>query len=142
MLRRVLTVVTIAALTLSSSSEARADFTWECGHADVSCRGLMNDLVTQKFTARFAHDRYAIQVYAETTRFDQGDGVTMAIVGVVPRARGTHAHMPNRIWRVVTYHARVGDAYERQQKSRNAIRRAVENMMASCDDSPSCDILD
>lgn len=108
--------------------------------ANVECKGLFNDLLTEKFLKRFPADQWAIFVYADTYVFGDGKATSQAVVGVVPISKEKFAYFPNQTSSHIVTTPRLSSAYGKQDVERKTIRRAVEKLMASCDAVKNCDL--
>ena len=141
-MRFVLTLFLFALLpALAPAQSADADtFTIQCGHSEVSCDDLFGDLVTAKFTRAFDHRVWAIFVYSQNVAYSDGSGVAMTIVGVVEQNRSKYSYFPRKRWSRAVFRLVMGNAYERKEALRQAVRKTVETMMAECEDSPTCNI--
>jgi len=135
-------LIVLVMLIASSFSVYAGRYSYNCWMTDISCDGLFRDMVSDKFTAKFPHDRFEIFVYAKTHAFSDGSGVSYSIVGVVPMLNQSYKFFPNRVWRNVTYFKNVGDSYAQKSHSREVIRKSIQAMMADCDYSKNCDILE
>jgi hypothetical protein len=133
-------LMTVAALFVATVSAHAGAFSFNCS-TDVSCSDLLSDVVTEKFTTKFPNDIYEIFVLSHTSVFSNGTSASYAVVGVVPKSKLSHYFAPNRSWDSVSYYGSLGNAYDKQNKSREIIRKAVESMMAACEDSKGCEIL-
>lgn len=101
------------------------------------------DLVSDKFTNRYPVSQYSIHVIYDFQTYSDGGGVGFAVAGVVPRAKSKDwVYTP--IGRYVVTQRFNGKAIgpkEKFQLTVETIRLSVEHMMAECDASPKCDIL-
>jgi hypothetical protein len=108
--------------------------------ANVECKGLFNDLLTDKFLARFPADKWEVFVYADTLPFGDGRATSQAIVGVVPVSKEKFAYFPNQTSSHLITTPRVSNAFDKKDVERKTIRRAVEKLMASCNELKNCDL--
>jgi hypothetical protein len=108
--------------------------------ANVECQGLFNDLVTQKFLARFPSDKWQIFVYADTYPFGDGKATSQAVVGVVPMSKERFIYFPNQTSSHIVTTPRLSSGYDKQDIERKTIRRAIEKLMASCNELKNCDL--
>lgn len=108
--------------------------------ANVECKGLFNELVTDKFLARFPPDKWSIFVYADTYVFGDGKATSQAVVGVVPVSKEKFAYFPNQTSSHIVTTPRLSSGYDKQDVERKTIRRAVEKLMASCNELKNCDL--
>jgi hypothetical protein len=115
-------------------------YSFDCGSSKVNCKDLFADLVPDKFTTRYDHRHYQIFVYSAISAFSDGAGVTVAIVGVTPTSSGNVSYFPNRQWRHTIHRPKVGNAYDQQELLKSTVRKAIESMMAECENQPQCDI--
>jgi len=76
-------ILVLAVLLFASVSSYAGNFAFTC-HADVSCKDLFPDMVTDKFMEKFPNDQWAIFVIGRMSPFSDGAGVSYAEVGVVP----------------------------------------------------------
>jgi hypothetical protein len=108
--------------------------------ANVECTGLFNDLVTDKFLAKFPSDRWTIFVYADTYVFGDGKATSQAVVGVVPISKEKFIYFPNQTSSHIVTTPRLSAGYDKQDVERKTIRRAVEKLMASCNEVKNCEL--
>lgn len=108
--------------------------------ANVECRGLFSDLLTEKFLARYPADTWEIFVYADTLAFGDGKATSQAVVGVVPISRQKFAYFPNQTSSHTVTTPRLSSGYDKDDLERKTIRRAVEKLMASCNEVKNCDL--
>jgi hypothetical protein len=108
--------------------------------ANVECKGLFNDLVSQKFLARFPAEKWEIFVYADTYVFGDGKATSQAVVGVVPISNEKFAYFPNQTSSHIVTTPRLSSGYDKQDVERKTIRRAIEKLMASCNEQKNCDL--
>src|SRR4051812_18917824 len=96
--------------------------------ANVECKGLFSDLLTQKFLARFPSDKWEIFVYADTYPFGDGKATSQAVVGVVPIPKEKFIYFPNQTSSHIVTTPRLSGGYDKQDVVRKTIRRAVEKL--------------
>jgi len=134
----------LLALAMFSATSAQAGtYAYNCSKADVSCDGLFSDLVSDKFTKTYSYKNYEIFVYSNTTVLDNGATSIHAFAGVTPKSGNRDFdYSPNRWWSSSIHYDRTLSAYDKIEASREAIRDCIEGMMAVCDDSPSCSIIE
>lgn len=116
-----------------------APFSFYC-RSDVRCDGLLDDLVTDKFTSRYPHTKWRIFVESHPYSFGDGAGAAHASVGVTSAGTGKQIILPGKTLGHLLTRENVKSAYAKQQIERDVIRAAVEALMAQCDDSKNCDV--
>lgn len=136
-------------LVLAVPPVVAGQFTTTCFSDLPTCSGLVNDLVTDKFTEAYPADAWEIVILAETHRYETGGAVSYAVVGVarrqpanakgdspslVPEYRFTSTTRSNDDSKQVTADAA-------RTMTRDTIRSAVSDMMAACAEKPKCDLL-
>lgn len=122
------------------SINAYSETTSSTCRANVECKGLFNELVTDKFLARFPPDKWEIFVYADTFVFGDGKATSQAVVGVVPISKEKFVYFPNQTSSHIVTTPRLGTGYDKQDVERKTIRRAVEKLMVSCNEQKNCDL--
>ena len=108
--------------------------------ANVECKGLFNDLLTDKFLLRFPSEQWQIFVYADTYVFGDGKATSQAVVGVVPASKEKFAYFPNQTSSHIVTTPRLSNGYDKDEVERKTIRRAIEKLMASCKEQKNCDL--
>ena len=96
--------------------------------------------MTEKFIARFPPDKWTIFVYADTYPFGDGKATSQAVVGVVPISKEKFIYFPNQTSSHIVTTPRLSSGYDKQDVERKTIRRAVEKLMASCNEVKNCDL--
>ena len=129
-------IAAVFAVLLSARANA-GQFGFYC-RSDVSCVGLFNDLVTDRFTTKYPSTRWHIFVLSNVYTFGDGSGAAHATVGVTPNTTDKQVVLPTNTWRHILSRSTVRGAYEKQQLERDVIRSALEARVAKCDDSPEC----
>lgn len=138
--RQSLRVFVAACFALSIALPAvAAPFGFYC-RSDVQCEGLFDDLVIDKFTTRYPHAQWRIFVESHAYSFGDGAGAAHASVGVTPAPAGKQILFPRKTIGHIVTRENVKSAYAKQQMEREAIRAAVESLMAGCDDSRNCNL--
>ncbi|HEY8099531.1 MAG TPA: hypothetical protein VIF82_02165 [Burkholderiaceae bacterium] len=127
-------------IALGLSIPCIAQTTSSTCRANVECKGLFNELVTDKFLERFPPDKWEIFVYADTYAFGDGKATSQAVVGVVPVSTGKFVYFPNQTSSHIVTTPRLSNGYDKQDVERKTIRRAVEKLMASCNALKNCDL--
>jgi hypothetical protein len=108
--------------------------------ANVECKGLFNDLLTDKFLLRFPSDKWEIFVYADTYVFGDGKATSQAVVGVIPISKENYAYFPNQTSSHIVTTPRLSNGYDKQDVERKTIRRAIEKLMVTCNELKNCDL--
>lgn len=111
-------------------------------YADVpDASALVRDIVTDRFTEKFPADDWNIVVVAEFHAYSDGGGVGYAVAGVAPKVNSPMALFPIRRYSSTTriVNRTVGPREQREQ-TEDLIRRAVEQLMAACDASATCEV--
>jgi hypothetical protein len=134
---RYLTLV-ICIVLFATSNLYAGYYSYDCSKSAVSCDNLFSDIVTEKYTKTFDNEKWDIFVYSATNAFSDGSGLHYAIVGVVPSKSGI---FPKRWWQRVNYKENIGNSFAQKDGLGAVIRTAIEAMMASCEDSPDCNIV-
>jgi len=127
-------------LIVTGSNVFAGSFSYNCSSSDVSCNDLFNDLITDKFTNRYDHNKYEIFVYSRSRGFSNGSGIVFTFVGVAPIVNKELNVMPNSSYNNYGYFENIGDAYSSNEKLKNSIRKAITSMMADCEETPNCNI--
>lgn len=117
-------------------------------YGSLGCSKHIEDLVTDKFTAKFPIEKFTIVTVYEFQTHSDGGGVGYAIAGVVPKISdpekyGNLGLFPTR--RFATTRRVTGNEVKPGQKTQHELeimRRAVELMMAACDREPDCNIME
>lgn len=110
--------------------------------SDVSdCADKVSHIVTDKFTKKFPANRFQIAVIAEFQKYSDGGGVGYAIAGVTTIPKDKSTIIPKNRYASTTRIVNSNiSAYDVTKETEELLRRAVENLMADCDRSPSCDV--
>ncbi|MGZ3239864.1 MAG: hypothetical protein ACXWIN_02560 [Burkholderiaceae bacterium] len=122
------------------SINAYSETTGSTCRANVECKGLFNELLTDKFLDRFPPDKWEIFVYADTYAFGDGKAISQAVVGVVPISKEKFVYFPNQTSSHIVTTPRLSKGYDQEDVERKTIRRAVEKLMASCNEQKNCDL--
>lgn len=130
-------VVLISTQAFASSSDT---FAIQCNTSEVSCDDLFSDLITTKFTKTFSHNKWAIFVHSANFAYSDGSGVASVIAGIVEQNKTRYSYFPLKRWSRAMFRPAMGNAYERKEALRQAIRKTIESMMAECEDSPTCNL--
>ena len=128
-------------VTLICISSYAGDFRVSCFSSLSDCSTKVADLVTDKFTQRFPKSHFKIAVVAEFQRYSDGGGVGYAVAGVSPVLKDNTTQFPiSRFASTVRIKDRKMSPYDVTKETEELLRSAVEQLMAACDSSPSCDV--
>lgn len=129
----------VAALAVLSSAASAGNFSYYCD-TEVSCNQLFNDLVTDKFIKKYPDGKWEIFVLTSMAHFSDGSASGTAIIGVRPLRKDDLNVLPTRKFYRNGYRENLENTYAFKEFEKNLIRNAITDMMAKCDDTPSCDI--
>lgn len=128
-------------VTLVCIPSYAGEFRVSCFSSLSDCASKVTDLVTDKFTQRFPASRFKIAVVAEFQQYSDGGGVGYAVAGVSPVLKDNTTLFPiRRFASTVRIKDRTMSPYDVTKETEELLRRAVEQLMAACDSSPSCDV--
>lgn len=137
-LRNIFVTALIAMFSLPSMA---GEFRVHCFGPVSNCATKVNDIVTDKFSQRFPATRYQIAVVAEFQPYSNGGGVGYAVAGISPVLKDNTTQFPiNRFSATTRIIDRKISPYDVTKETEELLRRAVEQLMAACDRSPSCDV--
>lgn len=136
---RLMTLIPAALLLASLPASANDTFSYVCS-TEVSCDGLFGHVVTKRFMAKYPAKAWSISVVSDTYSLSRSV-VSHATVGVIPKTKGNDwYYAPNNRFSQISTHDGALNAYETKDLERKVIIKAVEAMMASCQDKPDCDL--
>lgn len=115
-------------------------FSYNC-QTKVDCKGLFNDLISDKFTEKYNSSKWEIFIYADTFAFGNGSGATYAVAGVIPlKTKDKFSSFPNVTQSAIKTTDAMGNAYQKYEIERQIIRKAIEGLMAECENRPACNL--
>jgi hypothetical protein len=107
-------------------------------HANVECKGLFNDLFTDKFVLKYPADKWEVFVHADTYELGDKRATSHAIAGMVPLSKEKFGYFPQHTSSHLSTTPRLSSAYDKQDVERKTIRRAIERLMKMCDETKDC----
>jgi hypothetical protein len=140
------TAVIAVLLATTPLAAAAMDHTYSahCFSGIPSCAESINDLVTDRFIARFPSDKWRIVIFSDVHQYSDKSAVAVALAGVAPRTKGQDGRSAtqfpvNRFVRTIKSDGAVGPM-DMQNLERAVIRDAIEDLMAKCDLLSKCDV--
>lgn len=129
------------ALILVAAAAQAGPFRMVCSYQYESlskCAEMTNDIVTERFTAKFPADRFTIFVHSDLHSYSNGGYVAYAVAGVVPTGS---LQFPLRRYSTTTFEReRRADHLRLAEVEKENFRDAVKQLMDKCDLSPTCDV--
>lgn len=138
---RTATAAVVLASTLALPAMA-GEFSVSCSFSNENlrqCATVINDLVTDKFLAKYPASRFQIFVHSNIVGFTSGGYGAYAVAGVIPAGSGrfpVHRFSSTNINGSNTKFSQIDLA----KTELSTYRAAVRNLMERCEISPTCDV--
>lgn len=131
----------VAAMLCSASISSAGPFqTNTFGKRSTEGASIIQSVVTDRFTDHFPENKWTIVIVSSGYASSEGGGFAHATVGVSPA--GPRPIVPKRSYS--SYRSSGSSQFlgprEVAELERHAIRRATEDMMMDCEETPKCNV--